>query len=179
VHSAIPHKELRFILPVVPILCSYAALGLDVVGQWQPKVRLGLAAFLLFASAASAAHFHELVFHDLGAYEEQMPNVSAYDMNGPVNRLLVAAYQKPDLCGVRIEVSHLAWTGGFTYLHREVPLFGATQGPPRQSGIYNYVITAPRALNGAEVVASDGPFVLARLFAGACQPDPGYSWKLP
>jgi hypothetical protein len=179
-HSAIPHKELRFILPVLPVVFAEVAVGAEVLGRWRAGVKSALAAGLLITSAWSAARFHELTFHDLGAYEgSSMAAQSAYDMSGPVNRLLMTAGTLPDICGLRIEVSHLAWTGGYSYFHREVPLFGGTNGPPRESGVYNYVVTAPRAAAGAEIVAADGPWVLARLFPGGCAPFPSYSWRLP
>jgi len=81
-----------------------------------------------------------------------------------------------DLCGLKIEVVHLAWTGGYSYLHQPVPLY-PPNGPPRRSGLYSHVITFPAYAPG-EVLARSGPVVLSRLREG-CVPDTGYSWRLP
>src|SRR5678815_3710339 len=89
VHSAIPHKELRFILPVLPAAMALAGVGLTVaatrVGRRLP---VGLA---LLGAVSSGARFHSLTFGQLGAYEGQREAVSAYDDFGPVNRLLLVA----------------------------------------------------------------------------------------
>jgi hypothetical protein len=76
-----------------------------------------------------------------------------------------------------MEAAHLAWTGGFTYLHRYVPLY-AHFGPGRESGLFNYVIAAEHPQPG-ERVATLGGFALIRLHRRACTPDPAYSWRLP
>ena len=41
-----------------------------------------------------------------------------------------------------------------------------------------HVITLPMALGQGQWVASEGPWILARV-GGGCRPDPGYSWRLP
>lgn len=175
-HSLTPHKELRFILPALPLICALAALGTETFARFAPS-RLAQVA-LLAAALISAARFRELTFGELGQYEGVRPNASAFDDNGPVNRLLLAAHRQPDLCGLKVEAVHIAWSGGYTYFHRDLPLYPHT-APGRDSGLYNYVLTPSVYARGAQVVASDGPLVLARLFDGPCRKDPNFNWKLP
>jgi hypothetical protein len=177
IHSIIPHKEFRFLVPIMPILCAAAAIGLGAVESWAAKAALAVASVLLMSTAASALRFHTLTFGDLGQYLDSKPQVSAYDDFGPVNRLLLIAHDAKDLCGLKFEAVHLAWTGGATYLHRRVPLYNFN-GPRRESGLFNYVITLPGAVAPSRVLAADGPLILAKV-NDACRPDPSYSWRLP
>lgn len=174
-HSLVPHKELRFLLPALPVLFAAAAVGLDTLKSpaFSPA-----AAVTLLSVAYSAITFHSLTFGDLGQYEDSKPLASAYDDFGAVNRLLLAARHRADLCGINIEPVHLAWTGGATYLHKNVPIYWRGQ-PPRDSGFYNYVLTVNAWARGGTVVASQGPFALMRLPFDGCRPDPGYQWRLP
>lgn len=176
VHSAIPHKEYRFILPVLPAAMALAGVGLAAAAaQMGRRVPLGLA----FAAALiSAARFHTLTFGELGAYDGQRDTVSAYDDFGPVNRLLLAASELPGLCGLKVEATHIAWAGGYTYFHRDAPMYSHL-GPPRTARHYDVVLTTGYAVPPQAVVARDGPLVLARLFDGPCLPDPGYRPDLP
>jgi hypothetical protein len=174
-HSLVPHKELRFILPALPLVCATAALGASSLPSlW---VRAGAGALTLCA-LVSGLRAPQLTFGDLGQYEDLKPRVSAYDDFGSVNRLLLRAHALPALCGLKIEGVHLAWTGGYTYLHRPVPLYG-DNGPPRRSLGYDFVITPRPWSRGTQVMAVDGSFVLARLPIANCLPDPDFSWKLP
>lgn len=178
-HSFIPHKELRFIFPALPLLCALAGIGISVLeGRFKSAVSTFSAVAVLCAATLSAVRFHALTFGDLGQYETLKPGASAYDDFGSVNRLLLAAHRQPDLCGLKVEVVHLAWTGGFTYLHRPVPLY-PNFGPARESGRFNYVITfGPLAAPG-QIVASERNLALVRLPVQSCAFDPGYLWRLP
>jgi len=173
-HSLIPHKELRFILPTLPLVCALASCGLDALPRPGPR----LAAVLLFllSTLGSAGAFPLLTFGKLGAYDASRAHESAFDDTGPINRLLLAAHLRPDLCGLKVEAIHLAWTGGHSYLHRPVPLYPHT-GPSRSSGFYNYAITVERG-NG-EVVSREGPLLLVHLPLPDCTKDPAYQWRLP
>jgi len=172
-HSAIPHKELRFILPGLPLLFAAAAVGFSQLGTQRRQVVL---VGVLLASVASAARMKALTFGDLGAYPERK-HVSAWDDYGPVFRLMKAAGAQPDVCGLFLE-AHLAWTGGSAYLHRNAPLYmPGMQVPP---GAVNYLIARVGAQQpGAEVLATDGPMQLMKLQTGPCVPDPNYRWVLP
>ncbi len=181
-HSWVPHKELRFILPVLPAWAALAGLGMDSAERWvaarRPRLAGWVVAPALLAAAGSAARFHQLTFGELGAYETLKPRASAYQDFADVNRLLTAAGALPDLCGLKVEAVHLAWTGGYTYFHRDARLYSHL-GPPRGEGKYNYVLSVPRAVLPGSVRASAGPYVLAQLFSGPCAPDPAFSWRLP
>ncbi len=176
VHSAIPHKELRFILPVLPAAMALAGVGLAVAARRvDRRIPVGLA---LLAALVSGARFHTLTFGQLGAYDGQRDAVSAYDDFGPVNRLLLVASELPGLCGLKVEATHIAWAGGYTYFHRDAPMYSHL-GPPRASRHYDVVLTLPQAVPPQAVLARDGPLVLARLFSGPCVPDPEYRADLP
>lgn len=172
-HFAIPHKEYRFILPALPLLFAVAAVGLDrlAVRPWvRPLVWSAAAA----VAVLSAANRRQLTFGQLGAYLDR-PRASAWDDSGPVNRLLLAASKRADLCGLRIDAAHLAWTGGLSYLHRPVPIYPA--GTPEQRGTFNYVITT--AAGRPSEVAREQGLALVRLARRECAQDPNYSWRLP
>jgi hypothetical protein len=183
-HAAQPHKELRFLVPVFPLLAALAAVGLEVALEWLQlkalRVRAGVALAVVAVGAISAGLSRRLTFRDVGQYLDSRPQVSAYDDSGPVNRLLAAASQREDVCGLKIEVPlHLAWTGGYSYFHRPVPLYWSASPAPRESGRFNYVITPAGWGVGGEVLARDDGLVLMRLPLASCVPDPGFSWRLP
>jgi hypothetical protein len=171
-HMAVGHKELRFILPVLPVACALVAVALSsrsVEWSWLS------ASLVLVAAVWSGLRADTLTMGQIGSYGDR-PTSSAWDDFGNVNRLLLVASRQKDLCGLRIDVAHMAWTGGFTYLHTRAPIFPAAM--PHQHGHFNYLITFPGS--GAEVVAQDKGIELVRLpGVTACVPFPEYSWRLP
>ncbi len=187
-HSLTPHKELRFILPALPLLCALAGVGVDALAD-LPRLSaaarrvlpLSAALATLLAATVSAAGLPGLTFGDLGQYDQNppgpnlyyKPHATAFDDGGSVNRLLLTAHRWADLCGLKVEPVPLTWTGGYTYLHRRVPLY-PPWGPPPEAGLFNYTITAVRDGLAGEVVASDGAYALVRIREGSCLPDPGY-----
>ncbi len=172
IHAAVAHKEFRFLVPVLPVLCALVGYGLNAVSS-VPAARAALPATVLLA-ALSGWSSQSLTMGDLGAYLDR-PGSSAWNDFGNVNRLMLEAGKRDDVCGLRIDIAHLAWTGGSTYFHRPVPLYMPNY--PVNSGHFNYVITYPNS--GAEVIARDHGIELVRLPGSPCTPDPGYSWLLP
>ncbi|MFP2902715.1 hypothetical protein [Corallococcus sp. 4LFB] len=82
------------------------------------------------------------------------------------------------MCGLKVETVHQAWTGGYSYFHRKVPLY-PHNGPGRGSNRFSHVITREGYEGAGTAVAREGPLVLVKLPIAGCTPDPGYSWRLP
>jgi GPI mannosyltransferase 3 len=162
VHSFIPHKELRFLFPLVPLLVAQAALGLDLVKPW---VQVALPVMAL----VSLALLPTLTFGRLGIVDPPRAT-SAIDFGGPENRLLVRAGKLDDVCGLRIESIQNWRTGGFAYFHKRVPLYRPGEGDSH----FNYAIA--RTSPGTEV-ARDGDVGLFKLGA-ECAADDAYDWHL-
>jgi hypothetical protein len=174
-HWLSPHKELRFLAPLIPLWCVLAAVGLQVLMDAKARwIRVGAPALALAAAAYSAATFRQLTYAKFGL--SQIPVLSALDAGGPENRLLIAAHDAAGLCGLKVMSQQLDYLGGFSYLHRPVPLYGPA-GPPEESRHFNYVIAARGTVPG-KVIAEDSGLVLARLFDGRCEPDSAYNWHL-
>lgn len=171
-HLAVPHKELRFMIPILPLACAFIGIALS---QLSAGISPRLAAVVGALIAYSAITFPKLTMGDVGSYLERA-QASAWNDFGPVNRLMLAASQQSDLCGLRIDAAHLAWTGGITYLHRNAPLY--MPGTPHQPGWFNYVIARPGS--GLPAIASEGGFELVKLpNMTGCTVNAGYTWKLP
>jgi phosphatidylinositol glycan class B len=180
-HSWVPHKELRFILPTLPLLCALAALGGEIwlLRAVTPKWRPWVVALAMSLTVASTLQLPSLTFGALGQYGRDRRNDSALDDGGATNRLLLVAHRRPDLCGLKVESRHLAWTGGLSRLHRPVPIY-PHQGADRSTGHFNYVISRQGAplRDGETVVSQEGAELLLKIRED-CLPDPGYSWRLP
>ena len=165
-HSVVPHKEIRFILTVLPLFGACVGVALTHLPPRAAWLVLGLA-------LVSAYKAKDLTWGELGAYPERAAQ-TAWDDFGPYNRLMLKAAKQPQVCGLFIEGAHLAWVGGSTYLHQKAPLYMGGMQPP--SGAVNYLITARE---GGEVVARDGNLKLVHLPVEPCVPDNAYSWRLP
>ncbi len=170
-HLPIGHKELRFMLPALPLACACAAVAFSFESR---SVQLRAVAVAVAAALISLVHVPALTMGELGAYLER-PKSSAWNDFGHINRLLLVASRQRDLCGLRMDAADMAWTGGSTYLHTNAKLYRPYVPP--QTGFFNYVI-APKGISGLEVVAEDSGVALYRLPIATCTADPGFTWQL-
>ena len=111
-HTAIPHKEVRFVylaLAAGPILIG---LGLARAIEAWPNLRriapIGASVALLLLSwrLATVAPLD-------ARWSFERANVQAF----------LAAHDQPGLCGLGVKDIAIFDTGGYTYLHREVPIY--------------------------------------------------------
>ncbi len=172
VHSQVPHKEYRFLVPMLPELFAAAAVGFSALperfGKWG-ATGLALGTALSFLTAPS------LTWGQLGAYPERKLE-SAWDDKGSINRLMFKAHGEASLCGLFVQ-EHPAWHGGFTHLHRRV---GLHWNQPPESKLYNFAIV--RAGSGVPPVAKDGAYELVKVPGVERCPtleEQNYSWRLP
>jgi len=112
IHSAVPHKEVRFIylaLAAAPILIG--------VGVALLLTRFRLRGRAVFAAAVA-------VWCGLSWLGATSPALAArWSLNrGPVMAFL-AASRLPALCGLAVRDMRLIDSGGYAYLHRDAPLF--------------------------------------------------------
>lgn len=177
-HTLTPNKAYRYMLPALPLFGALAAVGLQSLwAAGRRSLATGGGAALVLACLWSLAMTPTLTFGDIGPYERSRPGDSALDDRGPINRLLMTASRQPDLCGLKLERHHLTWVGGYSHLHRNVPLY-AIDGPYRESGLYNYIITGTDQTIG-NPVAIEGSYALRQLGPGPCRPDPDFDSRLP
>jgi hypothetical protein len=90
-------------------------------------------------------------------------------------RATLAASVAPDLCGISYVDSAHAWTGGYTYLHRDVPVFFDLD--PRDLAAANYLIARHQTKlpPGWRPLGAYGDYTLFHR-DGACGPvPPGYT----
>jgi GPI mannosyltransferase 3 len=113
-HSVIPHKEIRFIYPILAPAITLAAMGIvDLLDEIKAGMRfldnprwvvaIGVA-FLFVSSALLAAHCADWYKTRWG--------------DGAFDRLS----REPALCGVGIYRAIWWESGGYTHLHRDVPI---------------------------------------------------------
>lgn len=179
-HALAPHKELRFLWPALPVLCAAAGVGLEELRalralrvRWASRGSAALMAALLASAAWSAVRVPRLTDWELGLFDVYGRRVAAFDDGGAENRLLLVAHRRADLCGLAVWTRPLGYTGGYSYLHRRVPLY-ERDGP---AGAFNYAIVPEPDAEG-EVIARDRGVALMRLSGGPCAPDPGFDGRL-
>ena len=175
VHSFVSHKELRFILSVVPFMLAAAAVGLGpVLARWK-DADVGAAAALVLAGGFMTA---TLTFERMGQFRGQ-PELTArspFKFCDDSTQLASQVGAASDSCGL---VWHgVMWAPGAAYLHKEIPQFWGLNQPNAQSG--NYLIAASNASVPSfyEKRGERGDFTLYRR-EGACVPAAGFDWNMP
>ncbi len=168
-HLAQPHKELRFLVPMLPLITVGAAAGIDELAAWRWWLGLGSVAIVLVSAAWSLVTFHSLTLEQIGRYSPE----SAYDFGGPTSRLLKRAGREPGVCGVAVRGTPLRDTFGYTALHRDVPLYQEPLPDPAARH-FDVLITDVGTTEGT-ALATDGQRVLVRLFEGPCVADPAFA----
>ena len=111
-HTMVPHKEVRFIylaLAVAPILIAFGAAAL--LARFN---RLGPAWIALVLVVWSGLSW-------FGATGQAL--AGRWSFNRSATEAFLAASRLPDLCGLAARDMRLIDSGGYAYLHREVPLF--------------------------------------------------------
>lgn len=139
VHSAIPHKEYRFVVPAFACLVIVAALGsADLVEK--ARSRFGPAAGRALVAATAAlwmAASGILAF--AGPFKDEW-----FTARGPIMASFALA-KKTDLCGVLFYDTRWFDTGGYAFLHRDVPFYAfdhrqARPGLIRSTASFNTVV---------------------------------------
>ena len=180
-HSAVPHKELRFLFPSLPLFLLCGAVGLAALIAKLPFPRSqrrlvgrGLAMGLLVLFALRSRY---VSFADIGqpmSREEQGGPTSSlvWGAFGERNQLLNQAGIRADICGLVAPTMNAYWTGGYSYLHRRVPLLWT--GAPADFAAANYALVGVgQKLTDTRYrrVAQVGQYSLFRR-DGACTPAP-------
>jgi GPI mannosyltransferase 3 len=136
VHSLIPHKEYRFVYPAYACLIIAAALGsADLVetirtrfGPERGRQALQAAVVLWIATSCSLA-LTSIFIHNWSAGTQ-------------LARSFFWLHDQPQACGVQLLDHRWDETGGYTHLHRNIPMYdGVTD--PRTTGrwtAYNYIV---------------------------------------
>lgn len=134
-HSLLPHKEIRYIYPLMPILITLAALGtMEIAKEIDHLLK-----FRIHPKAAvSVALVLFTLFSVLLA-----PQFTYWDSKSGSSLAMVDRLSRdPTVCG--LGVHGISWwdTGGYTHLHRNVPMVLMSDGPrtEQESSSVNAVI---------------------------------------
>jgi hypothetical protein len=137
-HSAVAHKEYRFLFPLIPI-----AVLLFGLGTAEAVRRLATARPAAFAAAALAA------WAATSFAVAQRPAFASYFEDFAWKMQVFARLGRmPDLCGLALFRVHFTDTPGYTWLHRDVPIIVIESAAdiPRLAPFANYVLTDARSL---------------------------------
>lgn len=174
-HSLIAHKEYRFLAPMFVALVLSASLGL--VELLKSHRLLGYLAFAIWviASADGARRFD---WRTLAPRAPNFPPSPIWTFREGAIRAYEAMRADPEVCGVASFGWGWAWTGGYTYLHRNLPIFEVDDATSFQRHLASF-----NALFGLNYGRAIGPFIQQRCWqwlclykrAGTCQPPGNYS----
>jgi GPI mannosyltransferase 3 len=185
-HNAIPHKEYRFLMPIMPILFALSGAGLGWLLERIPTItvrgnRVGLGGWIAtwFAVAVGlqlAQKTSVITFEEMGQsvgspdgkwkpwHHEEGPNLAFWE-----------AGQHNDLCGMAMVGTPLISSGGYSYLHKNVPLINSMD-----PSTANY-LAMPRRIavpQGWRMVARFPDYVLVKR-DGPCTPAPWFQQMFP
>jgi phosphatidylinositol glycan class B len=178
VHSLVPHKEFRFLLPILPLVFALVGAGLaDALARLRGG-QLMAAALAAVCALSMGYSTLQLTWQKLGFPSDRGARSPWHSGEG-INRLLSLVGQRPDVCGVMVTGESFGWIGGYSYLHRDVNLYADSYEPERASANYLIALAGVPAPPGYREQQQVREFVLSRR-EGPCAPAPaGYTRELP
>jgi hypothetical protein len=164
-HSLLAHKEYRFLYLLVPLTCVLVALGMAEKMARYPRhpttALTGMVVAWCLGSALLAWNFR--------------PYWTVYAGN---LRGFEQMSRSADACGVGLLGVPWSWTGGYTYLHRDLPMvqLELPGDPERLSPHFNFLLASDRASSIPAGFERQWCWRGSCLFkrTGDCTPLPGY-----
>jgi GPI mannosyltransferase 3 len=179
IHSAIPHKEYRFIYPAAVLLMVVAGIGAAQLVERGTRALAGRGVRASIACAISAAIV--LIYWGLTTVHLWTSDAFAELRHRGRDNLLAETFaaRLPGICGLGLYGSTpgFDWTiyGGYTYLHRPVPMYSpkdAADLAATATGFDTLLYTAaPPPELGFAALACFGKTCVARR-TGACTAQP-------
>ncbi len=163
-HSAVAHKEYRFIYPAVVLLVMLAGVGIaDVIARLQRQSQPSARAVAIAALIVAALSLHTWTTAQMSA---------KYNGALPAFRRLSA---DASVCGVGLR-GYWFWSGGYTNLHRKVPIVPVKDDAAvaASSAAFNVLVTidgVPGHPAGYALERCWGHACIYRR-AGGCLPNP-------
>lgn len=123
-HSVIGHKELRFMLPLVPLAAVMTAVGWCVIAERLTLRRRYALSAVALGAVLAVIHAAGLTMRDVGyplGYANGAPreaSASAWGIDDGLDRALSYAGAEVRACGVTV----IGSVGAYAYLHKNIPL---------------------------------------------------------
>ena len=177
-HHFIPHKEFRFVMPIVPLVLGLAGGGIGFVFERVKRGGWWATGLAVVAGVLLARKLETITFADMGSFKDNPIGEQApwHHEEGPNLAFWEAGKQK-DLCGIVMVGTPLISTGGYSYLHKNVPILQWAYGDIAQANYY----AAPRMTPpppGWRLVAGFPDYVLFKR-DGGCAPSPWFVQEFP
>jgi len=169
-------KELRLLLPVLPLAVALAAVGLTRLMDGVGRRPVATYLFALGCAAQMTWVTHDMTRGELGFGGGDWV---IWHSGADYLRVTEEAGAATDLCGIIYVGNEPSWTGGYSYLHRPVPIFFDMQGPHLAAA--NYIVGAKtdRPPTGWRSVHTDGGYALFRRDGTCTTPPRDWSMSLP
>lgn len=177
-HSAIPHKEYRFVfVATVMVVVAAAFASADLLARLDAHRRAGRGGRAAFAATLAAIWAIAALLVAAGEDQREMRERYA-----PETRAFEFLVRQPDLCGLLLDEVHWSVTPGYTALRRDVPIYGTDDGGPTRpptTSAANYTLAVQpidRSGLGEQrlmcVARGKQPGVCVWRRPGGCRPDP-------
>jgi hypothetical protein len=155
-HSLAEHKELRFVLLATVCMPMLVGIGLANLLRRAPlriRERLGAAVMIGFAltlSAVTAA----------ATYAYATP-ADAWHRERAVLQATATARAVPGACGLGVRTIWLYGSGGYTWWHRDLPIYYDTWDESKRLDNSTYIRRLDSRLDGRSVPQFSGPALAA------------------
>jgi hypothetical protein len=191
-HLLHAHRQVRFIWPVIPLLAGLGAVGAGVAQRELSSVgrriaRVAAVSLFIGVGAWGLYRTPDLTMRDIGQAEILgiENNESVWRWRHELNAMLLDAHERTDLCGLRLVGESAVNSGGYAFLHRDVPFYHAidympVDGEPEDAATrtpdashYNYLIArhSVDVPHPFEPVTRRGQWRLYRRSEGGCEVD--------
>ena len=126
-------------MPCFPLFAAVAGAGVERLLRRIPVSLVAGGAAALATTLAFGYSLVHLEYGDMGQYGgTQRAALPVWKTEQDATLLLADAGARPDLCGVAVLGARAGFTGGYTYLHRDVPL--TYEGQLCDPSAVNYII---------------------------------------
>jgi len=169
-HVPIAHKEYRFLYPALALVIVLVGLGLavlvDRVAQLRSTRIANLAAagavVAMLAISLSLANRYDDPARDFTLAVQSGDSLWRVRRGGILGTKVLG--EDPSVCGVALVGVHWSTTGGYTYLHRDIPLLAVHSSSQLQplTPYFNAILGRP------DLPDQLGPFVRGECWPTAC-----------